>query len=106
MKLRMIGCTYHDADLSVRQRIAFDESQIERALRQWQQQLPGTELAILSTCNRVELYAAGTNEPPELDQLISALAGFQCMYSNFCQNSTSSRTTTSRPTPPRTCNCS
>ncbi len=76
MKLRMIGCTYHDADLSVRQRIAFDESQIERALRQWQQQLPGTELAILSTCNRVELYAAGTNEPPELEQLVTALAGF------------------------------
>ncbi len=76
MNLRMIGCTYHDADLSVRQKIAFDDTQIERALHEWQEQLPGTELAILSTCNRVELYAAGRLESPEAEKLVAALASF------------------------------
>ena len=76
MNLRMIGCSYHDADLSVRQTLAFDDAQIGRALAQWQRELPGTELAILSTCNRVELYAASAGETPPADQLIAALAAF------------------------------
>ena len=37
---------------------------------------PGTELAILSTCNRVELYAAGVAEAPSHRELVAALAGF------------------------------
>lgn len=76
MNLRMIGCTYHDADLSVRQQLAFDEAQIRQALTEWQQRLPELELAVLSTCNRVELYAAGLAGPPAEEQLIAALAGF------------------------------
>ncbi len=76
MNLRMIGCSYHDADLSVRQKLAFDDAQMAIALTQWQRELPGTELAILSTCNRVELYAAGAVEAPQIDQLIAALASF------------------------------
>lgn len=82
MNLRMIGCTYHNADLSVRQKIAFDESQIERALHEWQERFPGTELAILSTCNRVELYAAGGTEPLETEKLVAALAGFHNLSAN------------------------
>jgi glutamyl-tRNA reductase len=76
MNLRMIGCTYHDADLNIRQRLAFDQAQIELALKAWQDTLPDTELAILSTCNRVELYAASRVAPPEPDTLVTALAKF------------------------------
>lgn len=76
MNLRMIGCTYHEADLNVRQRLAFDDHQVKQALALWQQQLPELELAILSTCNRVELYAAGLGGPPTEEQLVDALAGF------------------------------
>jgi glutamyl-tRNA reductase len=76
MNLRLIGCTYHEADLSVRQRLAFDPAQIELALMAWQRKLPDTELAILSTCNRVELYAASHTEAPEPERLVTALAEF------------------------------
>jgi glutamyl-tRNA reductase len=76
MNLRMIGCTYHDADLSVRQKIAFDDAQVKQALAAWQAKLPELELAILSTCNRVELYAAGLGGPPSEQQLVAELAGF------------------------------
>jgi glutamyl-tRNA reductase len=76
MNLRMIGCTYHDADLSVRQKIAFDDVQAKQALTDWQHRLPELELAILSTCNRVELYAAGAAGPLAEEKLITALAEF------------------------------
>jgi glutamyl-tRNA reductase len=76
MNLRMIGCTYHEADLSIRQRLAFDQAQLELALRAWQRNLPNMELAILSTCNRVELYAASQASPPEPERLMMALAEF------------------------------
>lgn len=76
MNLRMIGCSHHDADLEVRQRLAFDEKQVQRALAEWRHELPELELAILSTCNRVELYAAGLGGPPTDEQLIAAVARF------------------------------
>jgi glutamyl-tRNA reductase len=76
MNLRMIGCSYRDVDLNLRQKLAFDDNQILRALEQWKQELPGTELAILSTCNRVELYAAATGEALDTHKLTGVLAGF------------------------------
>lgn len=76
MNLRMIGCTYHEADLNIRQRLAFDHEQMVLALKNWQQDLPDMELAILSTCNRVELYAASQSAPPEPQRLMTALAEF------------------------------
>jgi glutamyl-tRNA reductase len=76
MNLRMIGCSYRDVDLNLRQKLAFDDAQILRALELWKHELPGTELAILSTCNRVELYAATTGEAPDVDKLTGVLASF------------------------------
>jgi glutamyl-tRNA reductase len=76
MNLRMIGCSYRDVDLNLRQKLAFDDAQVMHALELWKQELPGTELAILSTCNRVELYAAAAGEAPNADKLTSVLAGF------------------------------
>jgi glutamyl-tRNA reductase len=76
MNLRMIGCSYRDVDLNLRQKLAFDDAQVLHALELWKQELPGTELAILSTCNRVELYAAATGEAPDADKLTDLLASF------------------------------
>jgi glutamyl-tRNA reductase len=76
MNLRMIGCSYHDTVLNIRQKLAFDDAQIQLALTVWQRKLPDTELAILSTCNRVELYASGRSDAPESELLVSALAEF------------------------------
>lgn len=76
MKLRMVGCSHHQAGLEIRQRLAFDSTQASEALSQWQNELPELELVLLSTCNRVELYAAGSQEAPQTDELVAALARF------------------------------
>lgn len=76
MKFRMVGCNHHASELAVRQQLAFDSDQTQRALGQWRVELPGTELALLSTCNRVELYAAGDDRSPDAEVLVAALAGF------------------------------
>ncbi|MEQ8208803.1 MAG: glutamyl-tRNA reductase [Lacipirellulaceae bacterium] len=78
MNLRMVGCTHRAASLDVRQQLAFGESQAEDALNRWREEFPETELALLSTCNRVELYAATDQTENHLndDRLADALLGY------------------------------
>jgi glutamyl-tRNA reductase len=59
MKLHMIGCSHHRTPLHLRQQLAFTPEQIRQALCAIKERFPGTEAVLLSTCNRVELYAAG-----------------------------------------------
>lgn len=78
MNLRMVGCTHHETGLDVRQRLAFDHQQTTHALETWRNQFAEAEFVLLSTCNRVELYAAGNAEPDALggDALVDALLSF------------------------------
>ena len=63
MKLQMIGCSHHDAAVEFRERISFaTEEQISDALGAFRRQFPAAELVLLSTCNRVELYAAAHDD--------------------------------------------
>ncbi len=57
-RLVCLGLNYRTTPVEVRERIAFPESHLPEALRQVRS-LPGfEESVVLSTCNRVELYAA------------------------------------------------
>lgn len=63
MQLLAIGINHHTAPLSLRERVAFPLEQIKPALGHLRQQLlptgkPLAEAAILSTCNRTEIYCA------------------------------------------------
>ena len=77
MNLRVVGCTHHEANLDVRQRLAFDRAEAATALADWQSLFPNTELVLLCTCNRVELYAAAAKrgDAPDPEKLIEALIG-------------------------------
>ncbi len=59
MKLQMIGCSHHDAAVEFRERVSFSADQIGDALSAFRERFPTGELVLLSTCNRVELYASG-----------------------------------------------
>ncbi|MCM2371716.1 glutamyl-tRNA reductase [Aporhodopirellula aestuarii] len=59
MTLQMIGCSHHDAAVEIREQLSFSAEQSELALSQFGERFDGAELVVLSTCNRVELYAAG-----------------------------------------------
>lgn len=59
MKLQVVSCNHHTAELSVRERLAFaNAEQLARAYGAFRQWFPRAEAVIVSTCNRVEVYAA------------------------------------------------
>ncbi|MEQ8858458.1 MAG: glutamyl-tRNA reductase [Pseudomonadales bacterium] len=59
MAILAYGVNYRTAPLEVRERIAFPEEGIAAALHAIRQSVPSvSEAAIVSTCNRTELYAA------------------------------------------------
>ncbi len=65
MNFRVVYCNHETADLDVRERLAFSsEEQLGRAYERWHQTHPESELVVLSTCNRVELYAARPDDGP------------------------------------------
>lgn len=79
MNLQVVYCTHQTADLSVRERLAFSsEADLLRAYDELRQRFPASEHVVVSTCNRVELYAAQEDptDAPSPDQLARFLADF------------------------------
>ncbi len=78
MKLQMVGCSHHNAPLEIRERLAFNPQQAAAALARWREEFPHAEAVLLSTCNRVEVYAASENakECPSHHQVAEFLAEF------------------------------
>jgi glutamyl-tRNA reductase len=78
MNLRMVGCTHRATSLDIRQQLSFGSEQTSDALVRWRKRFPMAELALLSTCNRVELYAAGEalDSAPGSEHLLDALLSY------------------------------
>jgi glutamyl-tRNA reductase len=77
MNLLVLGCSYRTAPIALRERLAFDDAKIRKALAELYARY-GCESVILSTCNRVELYLAkpGSEEPPKADLIGEFLGEF------------------------------
>jgi glutamyl-tRNA reductase len=63
----MVGCSHRHSSLSVRERLTFTPEQAVDALAAWRVTHPEHEAVLISTCNRVELYAAATESSAPLD---------------------------------------
>jgi glutamyl-tRNA reductase len=77
MTLAFVGGTHRTVPLALRERLAFSAEQATEALARFRERFPGREGVLLSTCNRVEFYAAGAEAdgpPPPPEQLASFLA--------------------------------
>ena len=57
MPVVVIGLSHHSAPVTVREKFAFTEAEIPSTLRKARELGLASESVILSTCNRVELYA-------------------------------------------------
>ncbi|HEY0705731.1 MAG TPA: glutamyl-tRNA reductase, partial [Polyangia bacterium] len=69
MQLFVVGLSHRTAPVAVRERLAIEGSELEDRLRQVAA-LPGvTEVAIVSTCNRVEIYGAFSDADLALESL-------------------------------------
>jgi glutamyl-tRNA reductase len=77
MDLLAIGINHQTAPVSLREKIAFDPEQLSHALQSVREAADLREIAILSTCNRTELYCATRHrdEKPILEWL--------CRYHNL-----------------------
>ena len=74
MALLALGINHKTASVDVRERVAFTPEQLVEALQQLCSLTPSREAAILSTCNRSELYL----EQDEIcaDEVLTWLAGY------------------------------
>ena len=79
MEFVIIGLNHETASLEIRERLAFQETELEKALSQVKSFPSLKEGMILSTCNRVEIYAA-TREP---EKTIFDLKHFLSQYHGF-----------------------
>jgi glutamyl-tRNA reductase len=64
MQLYALGLNHHTAPLTIRERVAFQPERLDHALHDLTHARTVREAAILSTCNRTELYFA--TEQPQL----------------------------------------
>ncbi len=75
MRIVLVGANHRTANLELRERLAFSHQQIPEALASLREQFGSIEAAILSTCNRSELYLARpAHGQPQFAQIIQFLA--------------------------------
>lgn len=75
MKILCVGMNHRSAPLDLRQCLAFDKTQTERALASLKTRYDTAEFVILSTCNRVEIYSASpVDDHPTAADLVAELA--------------------------------
>ena len=63
MHIVVVGLSHHSSPVTVREKFAFEEARIPAALQSMREAGIVEEAVILSTCNRVEIYAATALEP-------------------------------------------
>jgi glutamyl-tRNA reductase len=80
VRLAMVGCTHRHSSLSVRERLAFTPEQTRDALAAWRVTHAEHEAVLLSTCHRVELYAAAPD--PEVNLGPPALVHYLASFHN------------------------
>jgi glutamyl-tRNA reductase len=78
--ISLVGCNHRSAPVPVRERLAFDGPKLARALGALAERFPQSEVVVLSTCNRVELYtaseaAAAASESAEVTDFLAAFHG-------------------------------
>ncbi len=72
MHIVVVGANYRSCPIEVRERLAFPQDQLPHVLQAVRQDVDASEAAILSTCNRTEIYVA----VPQLDGTRDRIADF------------------------------
>jgi glutamyl-tRNA reductase len=68
MAFNILGINHKTAPVALREKVAFNEDRLVAALRTLRQETGVAEVVILSTCNRTEVYWAGSASGAELSQ--------------------------------------
>lgn len=78
MNILVVGLNHKSASVEIREQLAFSPSRVTEALDRFRRCFPSSEVVILSTCNRVELYACSPKTSSEFTEeaIFDFLAGF------------------------------
>ena len=76
MNLHTLGLNHDSAPVEVREKLAFSPSSVPIALSSFAQSFPSSEIVILSTCNRVEIYATSKDDSLNKDTLLDFFSAF------------------------------
>ncbi|MFP6576711.1 MAG: glutamyl-tRNA reductase [Pirellulaceae bacterium] len=84
MNFQIVGCSHHTSSLQLREQLAFSSDDTRLALRQLREQFPQSEVVLMSTCNRVELYTGSTDgdlcpSPREITEFIADFHGLNAV---------------------------
>lgn len=74
MQLALVGLSHHQAPIELRERLTYTEHSLREALQELSSHPTLDEVVILSTCNRVELYASSATSDVQL--ITTTLIGF------------------------------
>ena len=81
MQLLAFGMNHRSAAVEVREALVFSPDQVSEALHQAQDSVPFEEVALLSTCNRTEIYGI-VAEQLTSDQVYESLLQWLAAYHN------------------------
>lgn len=76
MNLHTVGLNHDSAPVEIREKLAFSASSVPIALSSFVQTFPTSEAVILSTCNRVEIYATSSDNSLNKEMLLDFLSAF------------------------------
>ena len=76
MNLHTVGLNHDSAPVEIREKIAFSTSSVPIALSSFTQSFPLSEAVILSTCNRVEIYATSPDNTLSKEALLDFFSAF------------------------------
>lgn len=75
MNIVVVGLSHKTAPVEVREKLSIPEANIEEAIKQLQSYPHVTEIAIMSTCNRLEIYAVVRQTEQGVKEISQFLAG-------------------------------
>ena len=87
MKVLVLGVNHKTASVEIREKLAFNGPKLEEGIFALRKLPEVREAAVLSTCNRVELYTCVHNTPAAADSIKDFLSSFHGMPRNEFEKS-------------------
>lgn len=75
MKVSVLGISFHTAPVELREKASVRATEIPARLHQIRNAFPGSELVLVSTCNRTELYVSGIDVAAQMAPLVGSILG-------------------------------
>lgn len=83
MPVIALGLNHKTAPVAVREQLAFAAADVPAALQTLAQSVQLGEAAILSTCNRTEIYGADANVAATVKWLLGSVLNIQNIYTPY-----------------------